>query len=79
MALTGVVGFIGLMVPHLVRPFTGMTHKRVLPLVALWGAVMLTAGDLLSRTILSPQELPVGIITAALGGAFVLYLVWKRP
>lgn len=78
-ALTGVVGFIGLMVPHLVRPFTGMTHKRALPLIALWGAVMLSLGDLTSRTILAPQELPVGIVTAALGGTFVLYLVWKKP
>lgn len=78
-ALTGVVGFIGLMVPHLVRPFTGMTHKYVLPLVALWGAVMLITGDVLSRTVLSPQEIPVGIITAALGGSFVLYLVWRKP
>ncbi|CCN68963.1 putative ABC-type Fe3+-siderophore transport system, permease component [Vibrio nigripulchritudo SFn118] len=78
-ALTGVVGFIGLMVPHLVRPFSGMTHKLALPLVALWGAVMLTLGDIVSRTILSPQELPVGIVTAALGGVFVLYLVWKKP
>ncbi len=77
-ALTGVVGFIGLMVPHLVRPFSGMTHRRLLPLVALWGAVMLTTGDVVSRTILAPQELPVGIITAALGGVFVLYLVWKK-
>ncbi|MDD1780202.1 iron ABC transporter permease [Enterovibrio sp. ZSDZ35] len=76
-ALTGVVGFIGLMVPHLVRPFSGMTHKRLLPLVALWGAVLLTLGDLTSRTILAPQELPVGIVTAALGGIFVLYLVRK--
>lgn len=77
-ALIGVVGFIGLMVPHLVRPFSGMTHKRVLPLVALWGAVMLSIGDVLSRTVLAPQELPVGIITAALGGSFVLYLVLKK-
>lgn len=78
-ALTGVVGFIGLMVPHLVRPFSGMTHKLALPLVAIWGAVMLTLGDIVSRTILAPQELPVGIVTAALGGVFVLYLVWKKP
>lgn len=78
-ALTGVVGFVGLMVPHLVRPFSGMTHKRALPLVALWGAVILTLGDLVSRTVLAPQELPVGIVTAALGGLFVLYLVWKKP
>ncbi|MGD8172707.1 FecCD family ABC transporter permease [Vibrio sp. TRT 21S02] len=78
-ALTGVIGFIGLMVPHLVRPFSGMTHKRALPLVALWGGVILLVGDITSRTILAPQELPVGIVTAALGGVFVLYLVWKKP
>lgn len=77
-AITGVVGFIGLMVPHLIRPFSGMTHKRLLPLVALWGAVIMSLGDLLSRTLLAPQELPVGIITAAVGGLFVLYLVWKK-
>lgn len=77
-AITGVVGFIGLMVPHLIRPFSGMTHKRSLPLVALWGAVMMSLGDVLSRTLLAPQELPVGIITAAVGGVFVLYLVWKK-
>lgn len=77
-AITGVVGFIGLMVPHLIRPFSGMTHKRALPLIALWGAVMMSLGDVLSRTLLAPQELPVGIITAAVGGVFVLYLVWKK-
>ena len=77
-AITGVVGFIGLMVPHLIRPFSGMTHKRALPLVAVWGAVMMSLGDVLSRTLLAPQELPVGIITAAVGGVFVLYLVWKK-
>ncbi|RXJ71542.1 ABC transporter permease [Veronia nyctiphanis] len=77
-SLTGVVGFIGLMVPHLVRPFSGMTHKRALPLIALWGAVILLFGDLVSRTVLAPQELPVGIVTAALGGMFVLYLVSRK-
>ncbi|MFS1430112.1 FecCD family ABC transporter permease, partial [Vibrio splendidus] len=77
-SMTGVVGFIGLMVPHLVRPFSGVTHKRALPLVALWGAVLLLFGDVISRTILAPQELPVGIVTAALGGLFVLYLVWRK-
>ncbi|UGA57787.1 FecCD family ABC transporter permease [Vibrio sp. VB16] len=77
-SLTGVVGFIGLMVPHLVRPYSGVIHKRALPLIALWGAVILLVGDLVSRTILAPQELPVGIVTAALGGLFVLYLVWRK-
>ncbi len=78
-SLTGVIGFIGLMVPHLVRPFSGMTHKLALPLIALWGAVILLLGDVVSRTVLAPQELPVGIVTAALGGVFVLYLVWRKP
>ena len=77
-AMTGVVGFIGLMVPHLVRPFSGVTHKRAIPLIAVWGAVLLLFGDVVSRTILAPQELPVGIVTAALGGLFVLYLVWRK-
>ena len=74
-SLTGVIGFIGLMVPHLARPFSSVTHKQSIPLIALWGAVILLFGDLISRTALAPQELPVGIVTAALGGLFVLYRV----
>jgi iron complex transport system permease protein len=77
-SLTGVIGFIGLMVPHLVKPFSGVTHKRALPLIAFFGAALLLVGDVVSRTILAPQELPVGIVTAALGGLFVLYLVWRK-
>jgi iron complex transport system permease protein len=60
------------------RPFSGVIHKRALPLIALGGAVILLFGDLVSRTILAPQELPVGIVTAALGGLFVLYHVWRK-
>ncbi|MDP5254491.1 MULTISPECIES: iron ABC transporter permease [unclassified Vibrio] len=78
-ALTGVIGFIGLMVPHLVRPFSGMTHKLSMPLIALWGAVILSVGDIASRTLLAPQELPIGIVTGAIGGVFVLYLLLQRP
>lgn len=78
-ALTGVIGFIGLMVPHIVRPYSSVNHKLALPLVGIWGAVFLLFGDVMSRTILAPQELPVGIVTAGLGGMFVLYLILRKP
>lgn len=77
-ALTGVIGFVGLMVPHLARPFTGVRHRRLLPLVGVLGAILLSAGDLLSRVITAPQELPIGIITAGLGGVFVLVILLRR-
>lgn len=76
-ALTGVIGFVGLMVPHLVRPLCSASHRQLLPLAALAGAVLMTAGDILSRILIAPQELPIGIITAGLGGLFVLGLVLK--
>ena len=78
-ALTGVIGFIGLMVPHIVKPYSSVNHKLALPLVGIWGAVFLLFGDVMSRTILAPQELPVGIVTAGLGGMFVLYLILRKP
>ncbi|MFH7191335.1 iron chelate uptake ABC transporter family permease subunit, partial [Klebsiella pneumoniae] len=63
-ALTGVIGFVGLMVPHLCRHFAGVKHLLLLPLCGVWGAILLCGGDIVSRTILAPQELPIGIITA---------------
>lgn len=77
-ALTGVIGFVGLMVPHLARPISGVSHRLLAPMAMLIGALIMTSGDLLSRTLLAPQELPIGIITAALGGVFVLVLVLKK-
>ena len=74
-ALTGVIGFVGLMVPHLVRGYCGALHGRLLVASALAGAILLLGSDLLARTLLAPQELPVGIVTAALGGFFVIFLV----
>ncbi|EMH4161232.1 iron ABC transporter permease [Pluralibacter gergoviae] len=74
-ALTGVIGFVGLMVPHLCRRLAGVRHLMLLPLCALAGAVLLCGGDILSRILLAPQELPVGIITAGLGGLFILILL----
>ncbi|TKI03169.1 FecCD family ABC transporter permease [Martelella alba] len=77
-ALTGVIGFIGLMVPHLVRPFSGVRHGKLLPLAACIGALLLLTGDILSRTLAAPQELPIGIITGSLGGLFVLAMLLRK-
>lgn len=77
-ALAGVIGFVGLMVPHLARGLVGVRHGALIVTSALLGCVLMLAGDLLSRVILAPQELPVGIVTAAAGGVFVLALVVRR-
>lgn len=76
-ALTGVIGFVGLMVPHLARALCGALHGRLLVLSALAGAVLMLGSDLLCRTLLPPQELPIGIVTAALGGLFVVFQVLR--
>lgn len=74
-AVCGLIGFIGLVVPHLVRLLAGPSHHRLLPLSALLGATLLLAADMLARTLLAPAELPVGIITALLGAPFFLWLL----
>ena len=76
-ALTGVIGFVGLMVPHLARSLCGALHPRLLLLSSLLGAGLMLCSDLLCRTLLPPQELPIGIVTAALGGVFVIVLVLR--
>ncbi|WP_237479648.1 FecCD family ABC transporter permease [Lichenibacterium dinghuense] len=78
-ALAGVIGFVGLMVPHVARALVGVRHGPLVATSALMGAALLLGGDLVSRTVLAPQELPVGIVTAAAGGLFVLALVVRRP
>jgi iron complex transport system permease protein len=77
-SLAGPVGFIGLVVPHLVRLVVGSDHRLVLPASALFGAAFLIACDLVARTALSSGELPVGIVTALIGGPFFLWLLMKR-
>ena len=77
-ALTGVIGFIGLMVPHMARLFSGVTHRYLLPLCMLFGANLLLASDIVARKVLAPQELPLGIITGLLGGGFILCLLFKK-
>lgn len=77
-AVSGVIGFIGLMVPHLARALVGVRHGRLTLLAAMIGAAFLLAGDLGSRLLLAPQELPVGILTAAVGAVFILAMVMRR-
>jgi iron complex transport system permease protein len=75
-AVSGIIGFVGLIVPHLVRLLAGPDHKRLLPASALAGAALLIAADTLARDLLPyGQEIPVGIVTALLGGPFFCYLL----
>ena len=74
----GPVGFIGIVVPHLVRLVVGADHRIVLPASALFGAAFLIGCDALARTVMAPLELPVGVITALIGGPFFLWLLVRR-
>jgi iron complex transport system permease protein len=77
-SLAGPIGFVGIVVPHLVRLMVGVDHRIVLPASALFGAAFLVACDLVARTILAPVEIPVGVITALIGGPFFLWLLVRR-
>ncbi|OLU32510.1 ABC transporter permease [Pseudomonas sp. PA15(2017)] len=76
-AAAGMIGFIGLVVPHLVRLLVGPDHRVLLPASALAGASLLLLADLFARLILSPAELPIGIVTALIGAPFFLYLLLR--
>jgi iron complex transport system permease protein len=74
----GPIGFVGIIVPHLVRLLVGPDHRLVLPAAALFGAAFVIACDVLSRTIMAPIELPVGVIDTLIGGPFFLWLLIRR-
>lgn len=76
-AVTGGIGFVGLVVPHLVRLWLGADHRWVLPASALGGALALTLGDWLARVLIAPSELPVGLVTSLVGGPFFIWLLIK--
>lgn len=76
-AVSGIIGFVGLLVPHTIRLLIGVDNKHVLPASALFGALILTLADMLCRTIISPIELPIGVITALLGTPLFLYILIK--
>jgi iron complex transport system permease protein len=74
----GPIGFVGIIVPHLVRLIVGADHRLVLPASTFFGAAFLVGCDTLARTVMAPLELPVGIITAVIGGPFFLWLLLRR-
>lgn len=76
-AVSGVIGFVGLLVPHMVRFVTGPDNRRLIPVSALTGACLLLCADTVTRAIL-PQEIPIGVITALIGGPFFCYIFRKR-
>lgn len=75
---TGIIGFVGLMIPHIVRLFVGSDNKKVVPFSALGGAVFLILADTVARTVFGSTELPIGIVTAFTGAPFFLYLMGKK-
>ncbi|MDD3609586.1 MAG: iron ABC transporter permease [Halothiobacillaceae bacterium] len=77
-SMTGIIGFIGLMAPHIARLIVGPGHRRLLPAAALIGALLLVVGDMVARTLASPAEIPIGILTALVGGPFFLFLLLSR-
>ncbi len=77
-AITGIIGFVGLVVPHLVRLLIGPDHRVLMPASMLLGAAILLLADLGARTIVLPAELPVGILTSCIGGPFFLWLLLRR-
>ncbi|SFM29169.1 FecCD family ABC transporter permease [Salibacterium qingdaonense] len=76
-AVIGAVGFIGLVIPHIARFFAGNDYRWLLPYAALLGAVLLTAADVVARLLIMPQEVPIGVMTAIIGGPFFVFIARK--
>ena len=76
-AQTGLIAFVGLVAPHLVRSLVKATHGHLMLLSSLMGGLLLMAADILARGLMAPQELPVGVLTAVLGGGYLLWLMHR--
>ena len=74
-SLSGLIGFVGLIIPHAVRLVFGPDHRQLLPLSSLAGAMFLVVADTVARMVVAPAQLPVGVITAMIGGPFFLFLL----
>jgi iron complex transport system permease protein len=74
-AVSGLIGFVGIIVPHAVRLRCGPSYRRILPLTAVLGGAFLCLADLVARTILAPAEVPIGVITAIIGAPFFLVVL----
>ena len=77
-AFSGIIGFVGLMIPHIARMIVGGDYRRVLPASALIGAVFLLWADIVARTIMAPEDMPIGIVTGLVGGSFFVWLLGRR-
>jgi len=77
-AQTGLIAFVGLAAPHLVRSLVKVTHGWLVALASLMGGLLLMVADLLARGLVAPQEIPVGVLTAVLGGGYLLWLMHRR-
>jgi len=77
-AVSGGIGFVGIVVPHLLRLMTGPDHRFLLINSALLGAALLLVADVISRTVIAPAELPIGIVTATIGGPFFLWVLLRQ-
>ena len=78
-AFAGVIGFVGLLVPHAARAVVGNDQRLLLPVAAISGATLLVAADALSRTVFAPAELPIGAVTAAVGAPLFAWLLLRNP
>jgi len=77
-SVSGLIGFVGILIPHLMRMIIGSDHRLLLPVAALSGGIYLVVADTLARTLLAPTEIPVGVITAICGGPFFIYLLRQK-
>lgn len=77
-SVSGIIGFVGLVIPHVVRIITGPDHRTLLPFSILTGAIFLVVSDTLARTLVMPAELPIGIITSVFGAPYFLYLLYRN-
>lgn len=77
-AFSGIIGFVGLMIPHIVRLMMGGDYRRLLPIAAICGAVFLVWADIIARTVMAPDDMPIGIVTGLVGGVFFVWLLRHR-
>lgn len=77
-AFSGMIGFVGLMIPHIVRTVVGGDYARVLPCSALFGAIFLLWADIVARTVMAPEDMPIGIVTGLIGGVFFVLLLRRQ-
>ena len=76
-SMSGVIGFVGLVVPHISRSLVGTVHRRLIPFAMLLGGIFMVLADMFARIVVAPSELPIGVVTALLGAPFFLFLLRK--